>query len=66
MKCEICNQGPPHGPTIHRVNKVGEMPSRWRCDKHLNDEQKAAIDPVVQDIVNILGNDAAHDPVTNS
>lgn len=30
------------------------MPARWRCDKHPTAEQKAAIDPVVQDIVNII------------
>lgn len=57
MKCEICNQGPPLGPTIHRVNKPGEMPARWRCDGCLTAEQKAAIDPEVKDIVSAIETD---------
>lgn len=54
MKCEICNAGPSDGPTIHRINQPGEMPARWRCEQHMNAEQKAAIDPVVKDIVEIV------------
>jgi hypothetical protein len=56
MKCEICHEGPPNGPAIHRVNEIGEMPARWRCEKHLTVEQKEALDPEVRELVSIIEN----------
>jgi hypothetical protein len=32
--CEVCGMGPAPeqgGITVHRQNKPGEMPARWRC-----------------------------------
>lgn len=59
MKCEICNQGPPDGPTVHRVNPLGEV-GIWRCEKHLTPEQAARLDPETIRIVKIIeGKDPA-------
>ena len=34
--CEVCGSGPlVDGVTVYRANKPGEVPSRWRCEKHL-------------------------------
>lgn len=61
--CEVCNTqrelrrgelGP--ATTLFRVNKPGEMPARWRCKEHLGN---IAVDPEVQDIVNIIEADVA-------
>lgn len=54
MKCEICNDGPPEGPAIYRVNKPGDLPARWRCAKHLTPEQSANVDAQVRDIVETI------------
>lgn len=54
MKCEICNEGPPSGPAIYRVNKPGDMPARWRCEKHIASEQSEMVDPEVRSIVGII------------
>lgn len=54
MKCEICKQGPPKGPAIYRVNKPGEMPARWRCEKHLTPEQATSVDLQVRELVEII------------
>lgn len=54
MKCEICDQGPPNGPTVFRVNQPGEMPARWRCRAHLGEHEKL-LDPQLVDLVGIIG-----------
>lgn len=57
MKCEICGKGPPQDDVaLHRVNELG-VTGIWRCHEHLTPEQRATIDPVVADIVNIIQDD---------
>lgn len=41
--CLTCGRGPEEskgGVTVYRINTPGEMPARWKCHTHLNDEQK--------------------------
>lgn len=58
MNCEICNKGPlgEVATTVYRVNPKG-IKGIWRCAEHLTPKQRAAIDPEVQDIVNIIEED---------
>jgi len=54
MKCEICNLGPPNGPTVYRINEPGEMPARWRCREHLDEAKYEGFDFEFKEIVKIL------------
>lgn len=54
MKCEVCNQGPPNGPTVYRVNEPGEMPGIWRCRNHVTEEQLSLFDKELKEIVGLL------------
>ncbi len=54
MKCEICNKTPiKDGIHLHRVNETGII-GVWRCSNCMTKEQKKEIDPIVQDIINII------------
>lgn len=54
MKCEICNDGPPTGPAVYRVNKPGELPAVWRCEKHLTPQQSSTLDEEVVDVTRAI------------
>jgi hypothetical protein len=60
MKCHICGEGPPDGPSIFRVNQPGEMPSVWACRQHLGETPIA--DDVNEIVTLIEGATLAADP----
>lgn len=54
MNCEVCHRGPQQGIALFRVNALGELPPRWRCDHHMDSIQRAAVDPDVRRIAEII------------
>jgi hypothetical protein len=54
MKCVICKRGPLQGVTVFRINAKGQ-PGLWACKKHIGQTDAPPIDPVVDEIVSIIG-----------
>jgi hypothetical protein len=54
-KCEVCQKGLDEG-ALHRVNDTG-VTGIWRHKNCLTHDQRAAIDPVVEDIGRIIEED---------
>jgi hypothetical protein len=61
-RCEICNKGPTDGAAIlYRMNKLGDMPARWRCEKCMLLEELKAVDSEVRGVSQIIA-DSRRDP----
>ena len=54
-KCFVCQNGPPDGPPVYRVNETG-VDGIWACRAHL--PPTAAVDPQVQSIVDAVSGDS--------
>lgn len=55
--CCICRRGPHEsdgGVAVFRINAKG-VPGIWACEKHIKQTDAPPVDPVVQEIVDILG-----------
>lgn len=50
----MCGGSPMRGDTLYRVNKPGEMPAVWACQKHISRTDSAPDEEVV-DIVRDVG-----------
>lgn len=54
IECSICNKGPFNGVSLFRLGEKGDINAEWRCRVHMSVEQKAELDPDVDDLVSIL------------
>lgn len=53
MKCHICHQGPPDGPTIYRMNATG-VPGIWACKAHATQPIDPELLAVVRDLEDVI------------